>query len=429
MIKSIIIISVHISFFFSCSLHAFQIDSNAPGFQCSLNFHSKLTNESGITCSGTYINDRIFVTAAHCFSITDIVAYPNSNYEYYVKCYNQKKKTVKEISIHPQYYQYSLYDKQITMPPRYLDPKFKKLSAIPHNDIAVLLTDPISLAKYAKLPELKSNVPIFYQKDSCRTLGYSPTYCNSKTGKGCYRTNFNLELFHHKSLMDFFCNQETGEGCFSSVKYNENTNKNSPFLINLSSYKTKFLKMGKGDSGSGILCKDKNDNEVLAGIFTLDFVRLNTVNTVNKLNFIKSHIDITEEQFIDLSQQVQISPSLMFSNQRRDNINLLLRRAKHSTLAHTIYINVYGSKFNSVLYQIYKYMIDNPDEFEKILNDYNITWIEGVPDLKIWMLNDKPHNVSFIIDKHNGNKLKFNHNASIREILYFLQGIDKNNLQ
>lgn len=401
------------------STHALDLDTNAPNFQCRITrIELESKKEEGI-CSGTYLNDRIFVTAAHCFDILDVGANTNQTYSYSVNCFGRDPKLVLAVAVHPFYFHNDIYKFNSSLP-LVIDPKFGVFATNRYNDIAMVLTEPSGLTEFPDLPDQNFDSPLFYEKNSCRMLGFSPYYCDYESGSGCYREGFSLKVSSQEEMIDIFCDQSTGAGCYTSKWFNEKTNENSPLLIESTSLDLKSPKLGKGDSGGGLLCTNKSGKEVLAGVH-VQSKTLNTVNILNKLGFINSFLGLDEDEFISKSETVKLAPEFRKTLILNRSINDFLKVMEYLDENKKVTLSMSGRVYRPMLDQINNWIIDKPDEVKRLLKEKNILRLQPFIDpSKTWGLWKKKVNLKKLPLPFSGNVIEFNASAKLDDLLSML---------
>lgn len=267
------------------------------------------TNYLEGTCSGTYLNKNIFLTAAHCIDILSAGEFSDQTYQYAIDCPGVSDwRHVKGAVVHPYFF---LNDEDFVnfneklLNSKYLISSQNGFSKIDYNDMALLYTEPVSFSKYPTL-NAKNDVS---SKD-CSFLGFSTEYCSSdNNGVGCYR-KLTLKKTAYNNLYEDGCNLVTGEGCYLNSKEKENY----PIYLQANIFKFSY-----GDSGSGIVCKE-NDKDVLVGILN----RMNDDNPIlsvaHKIDFIKQFINLNEKEFIERSKNFILDPNYRLVLQKAEEI-------------------------------------------------------------------------------------------------------------
>ncbi len=263
-----------------------ELPSEAPEYQCQLMKYDLKLKKNLSVCSGTYLNENIFLTAAHCFNILSYGHKFGDGVHYYVSCKNSINK-VQAVAVHPYYKVDRVktvnFDPENLNKPSRIETGFN--FSLPYNDIALVYTDKVNFQAY---PTLNNNPKADYKESSCRSLGFSPHNCNSLTGEGCYKSNVSIEK-SKPEVKIFRCDLVTSESCFSS-----NSEKDSlPYY-----YTSKSQKFAKGDSGSGLLCTDRQSKEeVLAGIRVSESAGKEFISVANKYNFINHFLNLSFDEF------------------------------------------------------------------------------------------------------------------------------------
>ena len=262
------------------------LSEEAPNFQCML---SKDLGDVWTSCSGTFIDDNTFLTAAHCIQFDDFTAVPQNVTKYEINCFSSKKIAVKSLHVHPFYYKRESWpasQDELYSPPDNI------MSTNVFYDQAIVITDEdVSFSSYPLLSKNSFKVSE-YDDESCRMLGFSSRFCDTSSGVGCYRDKFSVVT--SEVMSEYGCTYNTGEGCQTRVS-NSSLLKDFPLMIELGNKDVKGgREIFKGDSGAGLLCS-REGQEYLAGIV----VRVSNNEVINlgvENDFVQLFLDTPLEE-------------------------------------------------------------------------------------------------------------------------------------
>ncbi len=265
-------------------------------YQCMLQKFDLVISKTVGECSGTFLNNNIFLTAAHCIDILSAGNSEDVNFEYLVDCPNLKDfVSVKNIAVHPNYF---LNDEDLdafnstALNTKYLIDPQSFASLVKYNDIALLYTSHTPFDDYPSLETTSNNT---YK--NCSFLGFSRDYCHSPGGEGCLREQKSISPSDYgDSYMDIMCNLLTGENCY--LRSQEKLR----LPVHLQTEKPKF---SHGDSGSGLICKVGNKNKIVGLIIGHD-QKTGILSLAHKNSFISDFIGLNEIEFKTKSMNFSI---------------------------------------------------------------------------------------------------------------------------
>lgn len=353
-------------------------DEDAPEYQCELSVINHKTGTQGI-CSGTYLSPTVFLTAAHCIDTRDVGPVNNSTRSYKVNCHNKSFKNVKAIAIHPLN-RVNNPTFEVIAEPNELNPE-RMIYDTYYNDLAVLLTEPIDLSSFPMLPDQDFHNVDTYKNGSCRILGYSPAHCNSITGKGCFREGFSSKLYTNlpdSELVETgeLCELKTGNNCYISSFYNEYVDDLNPLLLSVGQISPGTESIGTGDSGSGLVCKDQINSDIVVGVLSHVDVRSLSeryifVNIKNKLNFIQKFLSFNDSEFMENSQTYTINPDYLERLNLEEEIKTQLTdlsTTSYNTRPIEIELILIDKEANQIAKDFLDYLVFNSNAVKRFLS-------------------------------------------------------------
>ncbi len=326
----------------------YGLDGDAPKYQCELT-STDLKSGNQSLCSGTYLSANVFMTAAHCVDIRDNGRVNKSARSYEVKCYEKSSRSVKAIALHPYNQTNNFYFEDVSEPNQLNPEKIAFFSD--YNDIALLYTESIDFEEYPELPTEEFHKVSNYRSGSCRMLGYSPSHCNSSNGYGCYREGFSSSSYDRQDLLienkDEQCELSTGKNCYLSKLFKDSATEENPLLLSVGQLVSGQESIGSGDSGSGLLCKDALNKDIVVGVLSyIDDSSLDSryifVHTKNKLNFIQELLDINETEFIAKTKAFSLHPEYVERLDVAEQIKNLIESSRIEVNVSHVFIDEYS---------------------------------------------------------------------------------------
>jgi hypothetical protein len=254
-IKTISFLTLFLSFSLSWALPVMEND--LAEFSCMVTKGSdkaRLDTKSGF-CSGTFISKTLFLTAAHCLQGNPKFMGPQDQIEnFFISCPGNFNFKIMA----------SLPNKAFYSPEgfnsfgEFQGTRFTNRE----NDIAVLLTEENSTPSFPRLPKSEETL------NDCAILGYSKYKCDRDDGTNCYRS------------VRFSSNDLLKNKLFQTIDQD---------LLSL------------GDSGSGVICKDNNE-QLLMGIYVSAAINQQIVNIKNHTPFLEKLLAMTSEQVLKESE-------------------------------------------------------------------------------------------------------------------------------
>jgi hypothetical protein len=276
----------------------YGLTPSAEPYQCEV--LRKVGSDFESVCSGTFLSKTLFLTAGHCFDILDVGPAKTARQSYAVKCGGEKVMKVLAVATHPGFYASS----RMKFSPRLVDEispdSTAAIAQVHYNDISLLVTEPAVISKLPSLPTEESS--ILYQKNSCRMFGFG------MAPEDRFRDNMSLELGNAKDIYDNFCDMNSGNQCYLNVDFNERTSSSVPLMLAMTMPGVKYPRIDHGDSGAGLFCRDATGKEVLAGTIT-NMGSLNTLNVINKLEFIRHFLMLSANEAIEQAKPVRLEPN------------------------------------------------------------------------------------------------------------------------
>lgn len=381
-----------------------------PSFQCAL-LKVELGEKPKRICSGTFLDNRLFLTASHCFKNSDFGLGPYATGNYFVQCLSGITVPVLSILAHPYARTSMIGDDGGSMAKL----TTSDLSVTSYNDVAIVLTKPTQLIQFPKLPT-KRRLSTEYATNSCSTLGFAPFYC-SEAGEGCFRNGFSIILPEPKKSLLEQCNFATGKGCLVSRVFNETSSTPQPLMLKITKLGMMAPELTKGDSGAGILCATESGQEELAAVFVADMGA--AINVVNKIEFIQHFLSLSTTEIIKEIENYSFSEKLKRVMVLTEKIDQVLKKYSEAENSEYILVKPAGIQYFNALSALNALIIKDPSDFSRLLKRRNIRAIEpSINPKKTWGWYLRSKNV--VVDGDSFRTLIYNEAATFNDFAEIL---------
>jgi V8-like Glu-specific endopeptidase len=247
------------------------MNNDLSEFSCMITKGSsktKLDPEDGF-CSGTFISNRIFVTAAHCFQREPqwMGKLEEQKENLYISCPGdftfQVKGTIPQKSFYSSDAFNSFGEFQGTSFPNR------------ENDIAVLVTEESTFSSFPRLSKSEDSL------SNCSLLGYSSYKCDRSDGANCYR--------HIRFVSDEILKGKLFDTVDEKLIY-------------------------QGDSGSGIICMNSEEQTIM-GILVSSARNKQIVNIKYHKNFLEELLRMSSDQLLARASTFRSSKDFLRYNE------------------------------------------------------------------------------------------------------------------